>query len=186
MRRLAALVMGLLLSGVAVAQSDRGTITGTVSDPAGAVVASASVEARNQATGALYTGASSGTGNYTLAQLPAGAYDLSVSSAGFKRYVRTGITVEVAGTVRIDALLEVGAATESVTVEAAAPLLKTEGGEVSHNISTQTLNDLPILTLVGAAAGIGSANSLGNIRNPLSSVQLLPGARITTDRKSVV
>src|SRR5215470_17626138 len=181
MRRLAALVLGLLLSGVAVAQSDRGTITGTVSDPAGAVVASAAVEARNQATGALYTGASSGTGNYTLAQLPAGTYDLSVSSAGFKRYVRTGITVEVAGTVRIDALLEVGAATESVTVEAAAPLLKTEGGEVASNISTQTLNDLPILTLVGAAAGIGSANTLGNIRNPLASVQLLPGARITTD-----
>jgi hypothetical protein len=97
MRRLAALVLGLLLSGVAVAQSDRGTITGTVSDPAGAVVASAAVEARNQATGALYTGASSGTGNYTLTQLPAGTYDLSVSSAGFKRYVRTGITVEVAG-----------------------------------------------------------------------------------------
>src|SRR4029077_4577290 len=46
---------------------------------------------------------------------------------------------------------------------------------------TQTLDDLPILTLVGAAAGIGSANSLGNIRNPLASVQLLPGARIPTD-----
>jgi hypothetical protein len=181
MRKLTALALGLLLSGVAIAQTDRGTITGTVSDPAGAVVAAAGVEARNQATGALYTGASSGTGNYTLAQLPAGVYDLSVSSAGFKRYVRPGIIVEVAGSVRIDALLEVGAATESVTVEAAAPLLKTEGGEVSHNISTQTLDDLPILTLTGAAAGFGSANSLGNIRNPLSSVQLLPGARITTD-----
>src|SRR4029077_15161228 len=46
---------------------------------------------------------------------------------------------------------------------------------------TQTLDDLPILTLVGAAAGIGSANSLGNIRNPLVSVKLLPGARIPTD-----
>ena len=52
---------------------------------------------------------------------------------------------------------------------------------MSHNVSTDTLNNLPILTLVGAAAGIGSANSLGNIRNPLAAVQLLPGARITTD-----
>ena len=66
-------------------------------------------------------------------------------------------------------------------MDRAATLLKTEGGEVASNISTDTLNDLPILTLVGAAAGIGSANSLGNIRNPLASVQLLPGARITTD-----
>ncbi len=53
-------------------------------------------------------------------------------------------------------------------------MLKTEGGEVASNISTQTLDDLPILNMFGAAAGIGSANALGNIRNPLSSVQLLP------------
>ena len=58
------------------AQSDRGTITGTVSDPAGAVVAGAAIEAKNVATGAVYQGASSATGNYTIAQLPAGAYQL--------------------------------------------------------------------------------------------------------------
>jgi len=165
----------------AFAQTDRGTITGTISDPAGAVIANAAIEARNVATGAVYQAASSATGNYTIGQLPAGPYELNVAVPGFKKYVRGGLQVEVAGTVRIDVALEVGAATESVTVEAAAPLLKTEGGEVSQNISTSTLDELPILTLVGAAAGIGSANSLGNIRNPLSSVQLLPGARITTD-----
>jgi hypothetical protein len=179
MRRFTALAIGLWLSCAAIAQTDRGTITGTVSDPAGAVIAAAAVEARNTATGALYTAGSSGTGNYTLAQLPAGTYDLSVTSAGFKKYVRNGITVEVAGTVRIDAALEVGAASESVTVEAAAPLLKTEGAEQSHNIETTTLNDLPILTLTGNAAAFGSASSLGNIRNPLSAVNLLPGARFT-------
>ena len=100
MRRIAVLALGLLLAGIALAQTDRGTITGTVSDPAGAVVANATIEAKNQATGALYTGASSATGNYTLAQLPAGMYDLAVTSAGFKKYVRPGITVEVAGTAR--------------------------------------------------------------------------------------
>ncbi len=163
------------------AQSDRGTITGTISDPAGAVVASAAVEARNLATGAVYEAASSTTGNYTVAQLPAGNYELVVTVPGFKRYVRAGLQVEVAGTVRIDPTLEVGAASESVTVEAAAPLLKTEGGEVSHNIATQTLDDLPILTLTGSAASGGSLSTLGNIRNPLSSVQLLPGARLSTD-----
>ncbi|MBV9745216.1 MAG: TonB-dependent receptor, partial [Acidobacteriia bacterium] len=181
MKKLTTLILSLVAGSGLHAQSDRGTITGTVTDPAGAVIANAGVEAKNSATGAVYEAGTSATGNYTLAQLPEGTYDVSVTSAGFKKYVRSGITVEVAGTVRIDATLEVGAATESVTVEAAAPLLKTESGEVSSNVSTQTLDDLPILTLVGAAAGIGSANSLGNIRNPLSSVQLLPGARITTD-----
>jgi Carboxypeptidase regulatory-like domain len=169
------------LSFSAFAQSDRGTITGAIADPAGAVIPNASIEAKNVATGAIYPTASSGTGNYTISQLPAGDYELTVTVMGFKKFVRTGLTVEVAGTIRVDARLEIGAANESVTVTEAAPLLKTEGGEVSHNVSTATLNELPILTLTGAAAGIGSANSLGNIRNPLSSVQLLPGARITTD-----
>ena len=161
------------------AQTDRGTITGTVSDPAGAVVANAAIEARNVATGAVYPVASSGTGNYTIAQLPAGAYELSVTVPGFKKYVRGGLQVEVAGTLRIDVTLEVGQATESVTVEAAAQMLKTEGGDVSTNVATQTLDDLPILTLTGNAAAFGSASSLGNIRNPLASVNLLPGARFT-------
>src|SRR6516225_2988803 len=177
------LLTGVLLTAAfsAFAQSDRGTITGTVSDPAGAVVAAAAVEARNIATGAVYPVATSATGNYTIAQLPAGNYELSVNVPGFKKYVRAGLQVEVAGTDRIDITLEVGSATESVTVEAAAPLLKTEGGEVSSNITTNTLDDLPILTRPGSAAAIGSGNSLGNIRNPLSSVILLPGARMQTD-----
>ncbi len=170
-----------LFAFTAFAQSDRGTITGTVSDPAGAVVAGAAVEARNVATDALYPVATSATGNYTIAQLPAGSYELTVTVPGFKKFIRQGLVVEVAGTARIDATLEVGAASESVTVNAEAPLLKTEGGEISSNIATSTLDDLPILTMTGGAAAIGSANSLGNIRNPLSAVALLPGARITTD-----
>jgi hypothetical protein len=176
------LVLSLFLfSLTAIAQSDRGTITGTVSDPAGAVIANAVVSARNVATGVDYTGASSGTGNYTITQLPAGNYELTITVPGFKKYVRSGLQVEVAGIARIDVALEVGSAAESITVEAAAQMLKTESGEVSHNIATQTLDDLPILTLTGAAAGIGTATSLGNIRNPLASVALLPGARIGTD-----
>jgi len=175
------LVVVSLLAAAAFAQTDRGTITGTISDPAGALVAGAAVEARNVATGSVFPVASSATGNYTIANLPAGDYELTVTVAGFKKFVRTGLVVQVAGTLRVDATLEVGAATESVTVTELAPLLKTEGGEVASNIPTNTLNNLPILTLSGAAAGFGSASSLGNIRNPLASVNLLPGARITGD-----
>ena len=172
----------LPLAALAVfGQSDRGTITGTITDPLGAVISGAAIEAKNTATGAVFQAATSATGNYTISQLPAGAYELDVTVMGFKKFVRTGLPVEVAGTLRIDAQLEVGAATESVTVTEVAAQLKTEGGEVSHNIATSTLDDLPVLNMFGAAAGYGTANSLGNIRNPLSAVQLLPGARITTD-----
>jgi len=115
----------LLLAAAAVAQSDRGTITGTVSDPAGAVVANAAIEARNLDTGALSQAASTSTGNYTLAELPAGTYELSVTVPGFKKYVRSGLTVQAAQIIRVDVPMEVGAATESVTVQADAALLKT-------------------------------------------------------------
>src|SRR5215472_12287162 len=102
--------VGLLFSVFGLAQSDRGTITGTVADPAGAVVASAPIEARNTETGILYQAETSTTGNYTLVQLPVGTYEVSVTVPGFKKYVRQNILVEVAQTARIDVALEVGAA----------------------------------------------------------------------------
>src|ERR1700730_9290541 len=129
------------------AQSDRGTITGTISDPAGAVVAGAAIEAKNEATGAVSQVASTNTGNYTLSQLPAGNYEMTVTVAGFKKFVRQNITVQVAGTLRIDVPLEVGAASESITVIEAAPLLKTESGELSHNVSTERVDNLPVINL---------------------------------------
>src|SRR5215469_14244616 len=152
----------------ALSQSDRGTITGTVGDPAGAVVPNAAVEIRNTQTGAVYQAGTSATGNYTLAQLPAGQYELTASSQGFKNYVRQGITVDVAQTYRVDAALEVGTQSESVTVTEAAPLLKTDSGELSHNISMSNVDELPVLQ-TGTAAGASG------IRNPYSVVQMLPG-----------
>src|SRR5438093_13743822 len=67
----------------AFAQTDRGTITGTVSDMTGAVVPGTRVEAKNVQTGSTYTAGSSETGNYTLPQLPAGVYEVSISLPGF-------------------------------------------------------------------------------------------------------
>src|SRR3974390_2587833 len=117
MRGRLALVLYLLSLPVLLrAQGDRGAITGTISDPAGAVVAGAPVEARHIETGTVYPTESTATGNYTIAQLPAGAYEVSVGVPGFKKFVRSGLTVQVAATLRVDIQLEVGAATESVTI----------------------------------------------------------------------
>jgi hypothetical protein len=166
--RLAALFSFFILFTAAVfAQSDRGTITGTVADPAGAVIASANVEARSTETGAVSPVATSTTGNYTIPNLPAGAYELTVSVPGFKKFIRPGLIIQAAQTIRVDAVMEVGNATESVTVNDEAPLLKTESGELSNTIATQTMDTLPLLS-------IGS-NSSG-IRNPFNLVALLPGA----------
>jgi len=156
------------------AQSDRGSITGTVSDPAGAVVAGAPVEAKHIETGAVYTAATSATGNYTLGQLPTGTYEVTVSVPGFKKYTRSGLTVAVAQTLRIDIPLEVGGSTESVTVQADAPLLKTETGDVSHNVTAETLDSVPVLS-------IGAASSSAGLRNPYSVLNLVPGADLRPD-----
>ena len=165
----------------ASAQTDRGTITGTIADPAGAVVPNAAVQAKNAETGTVYQAASSDTGNYTVAALPAGTYELSVTVQGFKKFIRPGIIVEVAGTVRVDATLEVGSTSEAVTVTEAAPLLKTESGDVSYNFETNQLDELPVFTLSGAPPGFGNASGLGNVRNPLAALTLMPGTQFATD-----
>src|SRR5437016_4853176 len=166
------LVLFLCLSvSIAFGQSDRGTITGTVSDPTNAVIPGASVVATHTETSARYETISTETGNYTLPQLPSGTYQVSVELPGFKKYVRQGLTVQAAQTVRIDVSLEVGNSTESVTVEADAPLLKTESGELSHVITTERMDNLPLLQ-TGAIAGSGG------IRNPYTVVALMPGSAL--------
>jgi hypothetical protein len=156
----ACLILG---ATTAPAQSDRGAITGTIMDPAGAMIPGAAIEAKNTQTGAVYQTVSSATGNYTLAQLPVGVYQLTATQSGFKQYVRTGITVMVAQTLRIDIALEVGNISETVTVSADAPLLKTESGELSHNVTAAQVDNLPILGFTSI------------IRDPLAVMTLLPG-----------
>src|SRR5260370_806757 len=96
------LALALIAAAIpALAQNDRGAITGTVSDPANAIVPAAKVSAKNTDTGAAYETVSTATGNYTLPSLPVGTYDLTVEAPGFSRYVQQGITIQVVLTARI-------------------------------------------------------------------------------------
>ncbi|MBI4555937.1 MAG: TonB-dependent receptor [Candidatus Hydrogenedentes bacterium] len=158
-----------LISSMTLAQSDRGAITGTLSDSTGAVLPGVSVSATNVQTGSRYETVSTETGNYTLVQLPAGIYELSAELPGFKKSVRQGITVLVAQTLRINIGLELGGVSEAITVTGDAPLLRTESVDVSHNVATGRLDELPILGVGAAAAGSSG------VRNPLAVTQLLPG-----------
>ncbi|HEY7337587.1 MAG TPA: carboxypeptidase-like regulatory domain-containing protein [Bryobacteraceae bacterium] len=171
-RRLAGCLV--FLSIPLFAQSDRGTITGTVADPAGAVVAAAPIEAKNVQTGNVYQGGTSATGNYVF-QVPTGSYELTVTVPGFKKYVRQNIAVPVEQTIRIDVVLDVGSNAESVTVTESAPLLKTESGELSHNIEGSTLNNLPVLGTGSAAVGSTGIRSIWSVMN------VIPGSYWTPD-----
>lgn len=153
----------------AFGQGGTATITGTITDPTGSVVAGASVQARNSETGAVYTAASTNTGNYAIPNLPVGTYVLSATVAGFKTYTHPNLALSATQVLRQDIALDVGASTESVTVEAQATLLKTETGENSTNITLEQMQDLPLL-------GIGTVNSgTSGVRNPYNVMLTLPG-----------
>ncbi len=167
--RILRILLPTCLSAAALlAQSDRGTITGTVADPAGAFVPAARVVAVNPETGIAFRSQTTGTGSYTIPYVPAGVYDLTVEAAGFSKLEQKGIRVRVADTARVDVVLQVGATTESVTVTADAPLLSTESAAQSTTIGRDQLNQLPVNFAIGAGA----------VRNPLSFLQLTPGASI--------
>ncbi len=163
--------MGLLgiVAGLAFGQGGTATITGTVTDPTGSVIAGAALEAKNVETGAVYSAASTTTGNYAIPNLPVGTYVLTAKVSGFKTYTHTNLALSATQVLREDIALEVGTATESVTVEAQATLLKTETGENSTNITLEQLQDLPML-------GVGTVNSGSTgVRNPYNVIQTLPG-----------
>jgi hypothetical protein len=166
----------LICTLAAFAQGDRGTITGTISDPTGAIVPGANIQVTNSDTAAVYKIGTSATGNYTVANLPVGTYVLSVEAPGFKKFERPNLVVQVAETIRVDATLEVGASTDTITVSTEAPMLKTESGEISHQVDFEQADLLPLFTTNGTGA-----TSMGNIRDPLSVLNTLPGATQTTD-----
>jgi hypothetical protein len=154
-----------LVASLAFGQGATASITGTVTDPSGLVVAGVAIEARNAETGAIYEAASTSAGDYTVPGLPVGTYVLTARSAGFKTYAHSNLALTAAQALREDIPLEVGAAAETITVSAEASLLKTESAELSHNVTLEQLDDLPLIV-------IGTANGL---RNFLSSMITLPG-----------
>ncbi len=159
----------LLVGLIAWGQVGNGTVTGTITDQAGAVVAAAKVEAKNAETGVVYPAASTATGNYTIADLPAGSYALTVTMMGFKTFLHSNLTVQAAGTVREDVRLEAGTNTELVTVRAETSLLKTESGELAYNVTVGDMDQLPLL-------GIGTVNAgPAGYRNPYNTLLTLPG-----------
>ncbi len=133
----------LLVSVLAFAQSNS-RLTGTITDDSGAVVAGASVVARNTNTGQATSATSNQSGVYVISFLNPGQYELTCELAGFKKFARTGINVETGTTTTLGIELSVGSLTETVTITGAAPLLETESGAVGQLIENQNILNLPV------------------------------------------
>ncbi|MBZ5548367.1 MAG: TonB-dependent receptor [Acidobacteriia bacterium] len=149
-RRLSACWCGLLLAlaltqyAAAQATISYALLNGTVTDEAGRTIAQAKITVRSLDTNQTFTATSNDTGFYALPSLPPGRYELSVNSAGFGQYTRTGVVVTVGQTATINVTLKVAAVKEEVVVNTEAPAVETTRSEVSQVIDTKQINNLPI------------------------------------------
>jgi len=118
MRARIILVFVLLAAVTLSAQTFRGTILGTVTDPSGAVVAGAKVTVKNAGTGLERTTETSADGSYALPELPIGTYTVTVTLIGFQTFETTGVAVDIAGERRVDAAMKTGQVSTKVEVSA--------------------------------------------------------------------
>lgn len=151
--------------------AQEGTLLGTVSDPSGAVVANASVSITNLETGLTSVVVSDGAGQYVAPDLAIGHYSMKVTASGFKAVEKTGVALQVGDRLRVDFALQVGAQTQTVTVEADALHLQTDSGEVSNMITGTDIEKLEMngRSLVSLEAMVPGAVSLqGSTQVPSS------------------
>jgi hypothetical protein len=165
------LVLSWLTSAsIGHAQILYGSLTGNVTDQTGAVVPGARVEAVNVGTKIGKATTTNGNGAYQFTDLLPGIYRVTISAAGFRAQVQEATTIEANTVRRFDASLEPGAVQETLTVVAQGEALQTDRGDVSVNLTTRQVNNLPL------------AGSAG--RNYQSLMQIIPGATLAGEQNS--
>src|SRR5580693_4847758 len=169
---LAAMLMGSPLS----AQSTFGSISGSVADASGSAVPDAQVTLTSAATSAKQNYTTGGDGLYSFVNLNPGEYRLDVEKAGFKHYKRESVVVQVQQAVRIDAVMEVGAVSQTVEVTAETPLLTPTDTSLGQVIDQRATNEIPLngrnvfnlITLSPAAIAQGGSGGSQVGQNPFS------------------
>jgi Carboxypeptidase regulatory-like domain/TonB dependent receptor-like, beta-barrel len=142
--RLALFVVVCLASAtVAGAQVDRATLSGTVTDPSGAAIAEVTVTVTGE-SGLTFTTHTNAAGQYTVPSLPVGTYTAKFEMSGFKTLVRDKLTLEVSQTLRLDAELQVGQLSETVSVTGTSQLIQRETPEVGTTVTRDYLTALPL------------------------------------------
>jgi hypothetical protein len=156
----------LTLIGSAAAQSDRGTIAGSILDSSGAVVGGASITITGVDTGSTYKTVSTPEGVYRVADIQTGRYNVTVEATGFKVSQQKGVLVQISTVSALNVTLEPGDVKQEVSVEADAPTLQTESSDIGTVVGTKQIEDLPL-----------ALNSTGQsfVRSPETFVFLTPG-----------
>ena len=149
------------------AWAQSGSIVGTVTDQAGAVVPNAAIALTNEETKFTRTVQTNSAGQYVASSIPTGNYRVSVEVAGFQKLVRTGILLSAADTVSVDLQLSVGNVQQTLEVEATAPLLQSQTAAVSQLVTNEQILEMPLngrtftsLVLLTPGAHAGSSGNL--------------------------
>ena len=139
-------ILAVLFTSVlpSLAQLDTGSITGTITDSSGSVIAAAKITAVEDATGTTYTAVSSHTGYYVMPSAHIGSYQVTVAAPGFKTEVATGVTVSVGADSSHNFTLQVGTSAETVNVKANSLTLETATSDVATSIQPEQVEDLPL------------------------------------------
>jgi hypothetical protein len=140
----AALLALLLCSFTAFGQSNRASITGTITDSSGSVMAGVDVSARNVDTNVDTTAVTNDDGIYLVPNLPPGTYALNFSKTGFKQVQQNSVTLISTQVAKIDLAMQVGSVSENVTVTAEAPVLDSESVAIGTNMNGKVVTDLPL------------------------------------------
>lgn len=137
----------LVVCGQIFAQAgiDMGSVTGTVKDTTGALVTGAHCTLTNEATGVVQRTVTTSAGAYTFPLVKIGTYSLKVGAQGFEDSLLNDITVHLGSTVTEDVALKIGAASTSVTVSTAAPLLQAQDASLGMTIDSDEANDIPLM-----------------------------------------
>ncbi len=179
----------LAAGGSALAQAGRGSVSGTISDPGGAVVAGAQVELLNKSTGvALHTVANS-AGLYAFISLNPGVYQVKASQSGFASVAQDKVGVNVDQSTEVNITLKVGTTAESVTVTESTSLVEASNSTVGTLVGAETIDRVPLLyrnvfDLVQLSAGVTPANGSPNSSDSMQSVQNISVGRPGVDVSS--
>jgi len=125
-------------------QSTNASLSGRITDPSKSLIADAKIAAINTATNFRYETTTSTSGEYTLANLPPGLYQIEIEKPGFKKLIKPDVILHVQDAIEIDFEMTLGSATESITVESGASLLNTESATVSTVVDRTFVENLPL------------------------------------------
>src|SRR5260221_9983311 len=137
-------VLSALSSGVVLGQRDLGTITGTISDPQGAVVPGAKITITADATGLSYEVQSGSEGEYIRPLLKPGTYTVTAEAAGFRRVAQKNVVIVGGDRVGVPLTLTVGDITQTIEISTEAAILQTESTTLGANLGSRSLSELPL------------------------------------------